>query len=183
LSTGTEAAVDFWTRQDRAFSPADQLELLATATAAVLDGQRPQFPLRTAGLLGPDGPAPVESSAQHIAWTAYRDTVRDVVDFMKVGRRVPARVFVGAKAIPPADFLVALASVWTSYAQTGKFPIEAGVDLPKNAELLPARHIAADTPGLFGDWVIHEEGFRAPKILEVARWQAWTLKPALRAQE
>jgi hypothetical protein len=31
--------------------------------------------------------------------------------------------------------------------------------------------------------VIHREGFRAPKVLEVARWQAWTLKPAVRAGE
>jgi hypothetical protein len=34
---------------------------------------------------------------------------------------------------------------------------------------------------LFGDWIIHKEGFRAPKVLEQARLQAWTLKPALAA--
>jgi hypothetical protein len=33
---------------------------------------------------------------------------------------------------------------------------------------------------LFGGWIIHKEGFRAPKILEVARQQTWTLKPAIR---
>ena len=44
---------------------------------------------------------------------------------------------------------------------------------------LTARRIAKDTPGLFGGWIIHKEGFRAPKVLDVARLQAWTLKPAL----
>ena len=49
--------------------------------------------------------------------------------------------------------------------------------------ILPEQHIAKDTPQLFGDWIIHKEGFRAPKLLELARLQAWTLKPALRKEQ
>jgi hypothetical protein len=41
------------------------------------------------------------------------------------------------------------------------------------------RYVANDTPHLFGGWIIHKEAFRAPKILEIARLQTWTLKPAL----
>jgi len=58
-------------------------------------------------------------------------------------------------------------------------PLQEGVMIGKNLELLPARRVAKDTPGLFGGWIIHKEGFRAPKILEIARLQAWTLKPAM----
>ena len=58
--------------------------------------------------------------------------------------------------------------------------MEEGVTLGNNLELVPARHVAQDTPDLFGGWIIHKEGFRAPKILEVARLQTWTLKPAIR---
>ena len=47
--------------------------------------------------------------------------------------------------------------------------------LPRDA--LPSSSTNALT-GLFGGWVIHEEGFRAPRIVEQARLQAWTLKPA-----
>ena len=57
--------------------------------------------------------------------------------------------------------------------------MQDGVTIGKNLELLPARHVAKDTPELFGGWIIHKEGFRAPKILEIARLQAWTLKPAM----
>jgi hypothetical protein len=39
--------------------------------------------------------------------------------------------------------------------------------------------VARDTPKLFGDWVIHREGFSAPKVMDIARLQAWTLKPAI----
>ncbi len=38
--------------------------------------------------------------------------------------------------------------------------------------------VAADSPGLLGGWVIHPDGFRAPRIVEMTRLQAWTLKPA-----
>ena len=83
--------------------------------------------------------------------------------------------------MPPADFLLALAAAYDGYRKQGRFPLEEGLALGNNPELLPARHVAADTPGLFGGWIIHKEGFRAPKIVELARLQAWTLKPAIRA--
>jgi hypothetical protein len=73
-----------------------------------------------------------------------------------------------------------LAAVYDFHRQNGKLPTGEGVTLGRNLELRPARHIAEDKPGLFGGWVIHKEGFRAPKLLEIARLQAWTLKPAIR---
>jgi hypothetical protein len=51
--------------------------------------------------------------------------------------------------------------------------------LGRHIIILPERHVAADTHGLFGDWIIHKEGFRAPKVMALARLQAWTLKPAI----
>jgi len=51
-----------------------------------------------------------------------------------------------------------------------------------NVELAPSLYVAKDTPGLLGGWVIHKKGFRAPKILDAARLQAWTLKPAMPKQ-
>ena len=49
--------------------------------------------------------------------------------------------------------------------------------------LASALSVAKDSPGLFGGWIIHKEGFRAPKVMEIARLQAWTLKPAIAAEE
>jgi hypothetical protein len=54
------------------------------------------------------------------------------------------------------------------------------VGVPRGTVPATEKHVAPDTPGLFGGWVIHAEGFRAPRILEQARLQAWTLKPASR---
>ena len=72
-----------------------------------------------------------------------------------------------------------LAAAFRQMQAAGKFPAE--VSLGKNVELLPVRQVAKDTPGLFGGWIIHPENFRAPKVVEQARLQAWTLKPALPA--
>ena len=81
----------------------------------------------------------------------------------------------------PADFLITLASTYELRRRSGELPRD-GVTFTAHPVLFPASLVAQDTPGLFGGWVIHKEGFRAPKVLEVARLQAWTLKPAIRGE-
>jgi len=48
----------------------------------------------------------------------------------------------------------------------------------KPAKLLTAKCIADDAPNLWG-WVIFPPGFRAPALMELAKQQAWTIKPAI----
>ena len=113
---------------------------------------------------------------------AFRDAVLDARQFVQTQQRVPARVFIGSEPVAPADFLVALAFAYDAHLRNGASPPAAEILAGANTAVLPARHIAEDTPNLFGGWVIHKPGFRAPKILEVARLQAWTLKPAVRKE-
>jgi hypothetical protein len=176
---GGISGADFQIIGGRAYSVADQFELLAMFVGDTIDGRPPRFPLRLKGLLGPDAPPPSSPHPDHLGWFAFRDATRDMLDFIKTSQRVPARVFIGADAVPPADFLVALASAYEFHRRNGKMPMQEGVTPGQNLELLPAQHVAKDTPDLFGGWIIHKEGFRAPKILDVARLQAWTLKPAV----
>ncbi len=180
LAAGSAAGIDFQVIGNRAYSLADQFELLTLAVGDLIAGKKPRFPLAAKGLLGPDSPPPAGSNSLRLDWFAFRDAARDARQFIETERRVPARVFIGAEPIPPADFLVALARVCDYHRKNGKLPLAEGVACGSQLEVLPARHVAKDTPGLFGGWVIHKEGFRAPRILEVARLQAWTLKPAIR---
>jgi hypothetical protein len=170
--------LDFIVIDNRAYSAGDQFELLTMAVSQLITGKKVAFPIKVKGLLGPDSVAP-QCERNHLDWLAFRDTTRDVLNYIQTERRVPARVFVGADVVTPADYLVALAGAYDSYRRNGKLPTDEGVAVPSKVELLPARHIAEDTPGVFGGWIIHKEGFRAPKVLEVARLQAWTLKPAI----
>ena len=168
------AGVNFQMVGDRAYSPADQFEALAAAMGQILAGQKVRFPIPLPGLLGPDGAPPPGREQTRLEKFAFRDATRDVVDFIRKQRRVPARVFIGADAVPPVDFLVALARAYEAHGRN----LEAVGELGRNVEVLTTRNVAKDTPELFGGWIIHKEGFRAPKILEIARLQAWTLKPA-----
>ena len=45
------------------------------------------------------------------------------------------------------------------------------------AELAAEQCVARDDESVW-NWVIFPEGFSAPRLLELARLQAWTLKPA-----
>jgi hypothetical protein len=180
LLAGAASGIDFQVIGRRAYSVADQFEVLTRAVARLSAGEKLQFPLQSKGLLGPESPPPPPPSQRtRLAWPGFRDTTRDVLDFVETQGRVPSRVFAGADPVAPADFLIALAAVYESYRSKGRLPLDEGVTLGNKPEVLPERHIAADTPELFGDWIIHREGFRAPRILEQARLQAWTLKPAL----
>jgi hypothetical protein len=174
LSSDKSEGVNFVVVDGKAYSPADQLALLAEAVGETLAGHDVTFPLRVKGLLGPDGEPPASGETERsIDTAALTMAVADVRNYIKQEGRVPARVFIGADPVAPTDFLVGLARAWN-----GGGKIDA-VRLGNNVELLTARRIAKDTPGLFGGWIIHKEGFRAPKVLDVARLQAWTLKPAM----
>jgi hypothetical protein len=172
--------VNFQTLGNRSYSVADQFELLALADNTLLSGEAPAFPLPARGLFGPDSPPPPPGQLTHLTWPGFRDALRDVVNFIQTQHRVPARVFIGADPIAPARFLVAMAQVYNAHLRDGRLPLEEGIALGPKPELLPAHDIAKDTPGLFGGWIIHKPGLRAPKLLALARLQTWTLKPAMR---
>jgi hypothetical protein len=184
LAAEDSSGVNFQVMDGKAFSGADQFELLTSALLAVVEGREAKFPLKVAGLIGPDGGTPAGMPEGRMTdWPAFETALRDVRDFVQENGRVPARVFIGADAIAPADFLVGVARVWRDYWADGRLPTHHAVRFGRGTEVLPGRYVAKDTPGVFGGWIIHREGFRAPKVLDVARLQAWTLKPALRVGE
>lgn len=176
-----KSTLDSITLGTRSYSVADQFELLTKAVNETGAGHKLGFPLKASGLFGPDARPPAGATITNLNWFALRDAVREVSQFMAKEHRVPSRVFIGSEPMAPADFLIALASAWNYYLAHGAPPTQELIDLGKHTRLLPENHVAEDTPGLFGGWIIHEENFRAPKVMEQARLQAWTLKPAIRA--
>lgn len=174
-----DSGLDIQRIGDRVFSVADQFQLLAVAMNEVVIGRKPRFPLMPAGILGPEAVPPPGGRLTNLTWFAFRDAVRDVRDFIAAEGHVPARVFVGADAVPPADFLFAMAAAWSCCGERDKLPLEGRVPLARGVRLLPERYVAEDSPELFGGWIIHKADFRAPKLMELARLQAWTLKPAI----
>jgi hypothetical protein len=164
--------------RQRAVSPADQFAIVAGLLADSIEHGTAPAHADAPALLGPPEPPP-STPAMQVPWTAFRDALRGAADEMRARGHVPARVFVGAVPVAPADFLRAAAHVVAGWADTGPPRFPDSVTIGSGLRLATERYVADDSPAVF-DWVIHPAGFHAPRLMEQAKLQAWTLKPAER---
>jgi hypothetical protein len=124
---------------------------------------------------GPTGSPPEQAEAVTTDWSQFSRTSADVADYLKKHGRVPGTVWLGSEAVTPEAYLRSLALVARDLLD-GKEP-PATIEV-KPAKLAAAKYVSADDPKLWG-WVIFPPGFKAPAMMELAKRQAWTLKPAL----
>jgi hypothetical protein len=127
----------------------------------------------------PYGPSSQEVSLDApvtVAGEQFLRTVADVADSVRVHGRIPPAVWLGSQPAPPEAFLRSLALVALDLAD-GK-PIAKSIEI-KPARLASAKYVADDNPTLW-KWVIFRPGFHAPHVMELAKREAWTLKPAIR---
>jgi hypothetical protein len=161
-----------------AVSPGDAFALLTTATAGIgPDGTLPDATALTAldGPVRPFEPAAGPPPSRAFAWPAFLAAVRDTAAYVQAHRRVPDEVWVGAESLSPADYLATLGAAVDTIAATGRAPAQV---VRQSGRLTTDRYVADDGPGLW-NWVIFPEGFHAPRLMQLARLQAWTLKPAV----
>jgi hypothetical protein len=177
LSKDMQNEITFRRFDEYALSAADAFGLLTEALAAFVE--RSDLPAATA-VIPLDGPArtytrstgPPSSS---FTWTAFAQAVRDTRDYLHKAHRVPDEVWIGAESLSPADYLATLAHTLEDVIAGGKRPSEA---VRHEGRYTADRYVADDSPELWS-WPIFPEGFHAPRIMELARLQAWTLKPAV----
>jgi hypothetical protein len=165
-------------RRKRAVSPADQFAIVIGLLAETITRGATPAHLDVPGLVGPPETPPPPRTVE-VPWAAFRDAAAGAADEMRARRHVPARVFVGALPVAPADFLRAAAVIAAALPDTGPPGFPGSVPITGGVRVATERFVAEDSPALF-DWVIHPAGFHAPRIMELARLQAWTLKPAER---
>ncbi len=135
-------------------SPADMLVALLGLEPHVVDG-----PTTAAISTWPRPSIPA---------AAFQAATADAADFVRHNHRLPAQVFLGAQTLSLADFAATLAgSIANPQADVrvvrGKIEFE--------------QYFATDPKKPF-DWIIHPAGFSGGPLLEIARLQGWTLKPA-----
>ncbi|HVQ28754.1 MAG TPA: polysaccharide deacetylase family protein [Vicinamibacteria bacterium] len=167
--------ISFQVHDDFTLAPSEVFELLSRQVAAVVRNETPA-PLRLEGTLY--GPASAfdreEAKATDIPWSQFSRTVIDVADYQGRHHQMPSTVFFGSLPVTPESYLVALAQVSARLLAHQGPPASVQV---APAHLAAGRYVADDAPELWG-WVIFPPGFRAPKLMGLARLQAWTLKPA-----
>ena len=123
---------------------------------------------------GPASPPEPLATSLVVPWAQFARTVLDVQDDLDRTGRIPSAVWLGSQSVPPESYLVAIAQVVQSLIQNGQRPNSVTF---APARLAAADYVADDSPDLW-NWVIFPHGFHAPKLMSLAKLQAWTLKPA-----
>jgi peptidoglycan/xylan/chitin deacetylase (PgdA/CDA1 family) len=132
--------------------------------AIVLDGT----------LTGPASEVALVTDSFDVPWNQFSRTVLDVEEYVVKNDQIPDVVWLGSRPVSPECYLVALARAATRLLVRAEPP--ETVTIPP-ARLAAAQYVADDSPELWG-WVIFPPNFRAPKLMSLAKRQAWTLKPA-----
>jgi hypothetical protein len=175
IAAAVGEGVTFQKREGYALAASEVFALLNEYVAERAAGREPDAVALKETPLGPTGPVPALAEPVTTDASQFRRTAADVADHVRKQGRVPASVWLGSVRVPPEAYLRALARVAVALADGGDVPATVEV---RPARLAAARYVADDAPELWG-WVIFPRGFRAPALMEVAKRQAWTLKPAL----
>ena len=177
IAGNVTSEVTFQRRGDHALAASDVFALL-NQHFLDLASAKPQAVMLKGTLVGPTRPGPVLKNAIETDWSQLTRTAADVQDFLAKQGRIPSTVWLGSVGVTPEAYLVAIARECTRLADE-KPPVHKVEIAP--ARLAVTNHVAADDPKLWG-WVILPPGFRAPAMMELAKLQAWTLKPAMLAK-
>lgn len=103
-------------------------------------------------------------------WNAMQQAAQELLDTVYATKQLPSIIWVAGEPMRPEDFAVTLASLVAAERYSGNIPMRQG-------ELEAKQYVADDSPRLWG-WVIFPKGFDAPRMMEIAKLQAWTIKPA-----
>jgi hypothetical protein len=175
IATTVAPEVSFQKHDDHALASSEVFALLNEYVAHRAGGSTPESLSLESTPYGPSEPVTPRTEAATTDGSQFGRTAIDVADFLHKQGRVPTSVWLGSQPVPPEMYLNALAKVALDLVD-GK-PMPETVTL-QPAQLAVAAHVADDNPRLWG-WIIFPRGFRAPALMDLAKRQAWTLKPAI----
>jgi hypothetical protein len=177
IASQVESQVNFQDRKTLALSPAEILTLVVERMTAI--------PARSGAdsgvtlpftVYGPSLPSPELAEPVEIPWSQFERSVQELHAFIQHNHQIPSAVWLGSKPVPPEAFLVAMAKI-AAENKKGGAPPEKAIIAP--ARLATGKYVSADSPELWS-WPIFPQGFHSEHLVELARLQAWTLKPAKR---
>ena len=178
VARSTQKEITFQRVNGDTLSAADAFSLLTDAAAGFVQRNALPQASRLAPLYGPTRAYTASlggTRSSSFSWSDFSRAVADTADYCRTHHRIPDEVWVGAESLSPADYLATLATAVEQLIDSGKPP---GAVAVREGRFTADRDVAEDSRDLWG-WIIFPEGFHAPRIMELARLQAWTLKPAV----
>ena len=176
VAEAARAEVNFQRGRDYTLSASEAFMLLDEYVADRAAGRTPDVLGLDDTPFGPTSDSPTTpADGVTTDWSQFGHTAADVEDFLRRQRRIPGTVWLGSKPATPEAYLKALATVSLDLLDGKQPPDEITI---KPATLKAADYVSADDPKLWG-WVIFPPDFKAPAMMQLAKRQAWTLKPAL----
>jgi hypothetical protein len=176
LAAAVGDEVSFQRHNEHAYSASEVFALLNAAFLVRSSGNGDGSGLEFMDTpLGPTGAAPAMADSVTTDTNQFARTADDVQKYLAHHGRVPSIVWLGSKAVTPEAYLIAMAELVQRQANGQSLP--ATIEL-KPAKLAAAKYVSDDDPKLWG-WIIFPPGFRAPAMMDLARRQAWTIKPAI----
>ncbi len=167
--------ITFQQREDYALSAAEILELVNRYVALCASGATPEWIQTPGSPLGPADPVSPQSGELSVDWTRFVETAKDVDGYLRRHGQAPPVVWLGSSGVSPETWLLAVAGVACDLIDERPAPSRVKFG---PARLAAADQVADDGPGIW-KWVIFPDGFHAPAMMELAKRQAWTLKPAV----
>lgn len=176
VAQAVQKEITFQRVGDVTLSSAEVFALLNHSLQEALKNLSPPAVL-WAGIAGPTRPfkSPLgRTRPTTISWDSLIAASRDNSIYESGNPHIPNEIWFGVDSISPEDYLATIAKAYEDIT-LGKKPSRVEI---QTGNFTASQYVADDTPKLW-NWVIHPEGFHAPKIIELAKLQAWTLKPAV----
>ncbi|MGH9676016.1 MAG: hypothetical protein ACRD36_02855, partial [Candidatus Acidiferrum sp.] len=167
--------ITFQRHSDYALSPAEVFQVLNDFITTFSSKDAAREKEFTFVSVGPTGKVAVLQETVTTDRSQFLRTSRDVADFMRKHGRIPSAVWLGGTPVPPEAYLRTLAKVVLLMLDGKEIPDKLAITPTRFAA---AKYVADDDPSLWR-WVIFPPGFRAPALMDLAKRQAWTIKPAI----
>ncbi len=178
LARAVQGGISFQVVNGASLSPAESLSLLASWLVDYADeGELPTEAKIMEVYFGPAVKPVTTPPDATLLWEELINACRWLVDYFQAAHQLPYRIEAGGMDIAPEDFLATLGRVTELALAEEEIPARIAIS---RGNFVVSRYVGET--GLWG-WSVFPENFDAPELVELAKLQSWTLKPALLAEQ
>ncbi|MFO7946698.1 MAG: hypothetical protein R6V19_07780 [Armatimonadota bacterium] len=178
IAAELEEQITFVERGTMAMSAAEIFGMLTRCAARILREGSAGPGATCMHLDGPAGACDDQETVSRVSRATFEQAIFAAEEFIVAEGRMPDRISIEGLILSPVDYLGALARSIPALVE--------GEGLPEQVIIDPVRpafeeHVDIDAARAAWTGAMMPENFSAPKLLQQALLQAWTLKPAILA--